>query len=107
MHYLARKNLDGLFECGAFSIGKKNAKGLRIYKARFVDRVKQERTPHTFKKSSLVVQGFNDKQCFLTHAPTIQRASQRLLLSLAIRNNSLKVIFCDTPQVYVQFETTI
>jgi len=59
-----------------------DAQGLREYGSRFVDTVKKECTPDAFEKSRLVVQGFNDNHGFLTCAPTVQRASKRLLLAL-------------------------
>lgn len=103
-----QKEIDGLFERGVFSISDKSkAEGLRIYGSRFVDHVKNEGTPSAFEKSRLVVQGFNDWHCFLTYAPTVQRASQRLLLSIAVCDKSLAVISRDVSQAYVQSETTL
>lgn len=102
-----QKKTDGLFERDLFSISnKKNPEELRIYRFRFFDHVKHKGTPSAFEKSRLVDQRFNDEHCFLTDAPTVQRASQRLLLSLAICDNSVKVISRDFPKTYVQSETT-
>lgn len=44
----------------------------RIYVARFVDEVKNEKKPSAFEKSRLVVQAYNDtKYGLLTHPPTV------------------------------------
>ena len=58
--------------------------GYRIFKSRMVREVKGK-TMVPYKKSRLVVQGYNDegKRDILTQSPTIQRSSQRLILALA------------------------
>ena len=57
----------------------------RIFKSRLVREIKDKTTNHPYEKSRLVIQGFGDdeKSLLLTQAPTIQRASQRLILALA------------------------
>lgn len=94
-----RKEIHGLFERGVFSTGHKaSAEGLRISGSRFFHHFKHEGTPYAFEKSRLVMQGFKNNQCFLTHAPTVQRASQRLLLPLGICDKSFKAISRDVSQ---------
>lgn len=103
-----QKEVDGLMQRGVFTIAKENdAKGLRIYGSRFVDTMKNEGTPEAFEKSRLVVQGFNDKHDFLTHSPTVQRASQRLLLAIAPCDPRMEFIIRDVSQAFVQSETSI
>lgn len=72
-----RKEVDGLINRGVCAIAKwRDSNGLLIYRSRFVDTVKKEVTPEAFKNPRLLVQGFNDKHGLLTHAPTVQHASQ-------------------------------
>lgn len=103
----SRQNeVNALFEGGVFFLSHKDdAQGLRVYGARFVDLVKHEGTPNAVKKSRLVIQGFNDKHCFLTHAPTVQQASLRPLLSFAACDDRMEVISRNVLQAYVQSET--
>ena len=58
---------------------------IRIFDSRFVNEVKGKATPTPFEKSRLVIQAFQDagKALILTQSPTIQRAAQRLLISIA------------------------
>jgi hypothetical protein len=57
----------------------------RIFKSRIVREIKGKATPTPFEKSRLVIQAYNDhgKEVILTQSPTIQRASQRLIIALA------------------------
>jgi hypothetical protein len=59
--------------------------GNRIFKSRIVNKVKGKTTDQPYEKSRLVIQGYNnsDKALILTQSPTIQRASQRLIIALA------------------------
>jgi len=81
----------------------------RIFNSRFVDHVKHAGTPQAFEKSRLVVQAYKDtdKKSVLTQAPTIQRASQRLLLCLAVSINGTKIYTRDISQAYTQSETQL
>lgn len=102
-----QNEIDDLFERGVFSISHKaSAEGLWIHGSRFADLVKHEGTQFVFEKSQLVLHGFNDKRYFITDDPTVQRASQHLLLSIAVNEKSLKVISCYAVQAYGQSETT-
>ena len=57
----------------------------RVFRSRLVGEVKNRNAGQPYEKSRLVIQGFGDdeKRLLLTQAPTIQRASQRLILALA------------------------
>ena len=57
---------------------------IRIFKSRLVREVKGK-TNKPYEKSRLVIQGYQDhgKEAILTQSPTIQRCSQRLIMSLA------------------------
>lgn len=82
------------------------AKGLRVYRSRFDDRIKHEGKPEAFQKSRLLDQAYIDNDHgFLTHTPTVQRVSQLLLLSLCAIDNRFTFITRDVSQAYVQLET--
>ena len=59
--------------------------GMRIFNSRFIDEVKNSSMDQAFEKSHLIVQVYNDteKNFMLTQSPTIQHASQYLLLTIA------------------------
>ena len=83
-------------------------KSARLFKSRFIDSIKFAGTPNALEKSRLVVQAYKDqnKNTVLTQSPTIQRASQRLLLSMAlIRNYS--IFSRDISQAYTQSKTNL
>ena len=50
-----------------------------------MNKVKGKSTDSPYEKSRLVIQAYNDegKEVILTQSPTIQRASQRLVIALA------------------------
>ena len=79
-----QKELNGLFEHGVFEIIDYIPPNSQVFKTRFIDEVKHTGTEKAFEKSRLVVQGYSNsgKDKILTQAPTIQQASQRILLSL-------------------------
>jgi hypothetical protein len=94
------------------------ARGYRIFKSRMVDEVKGKESSAPYEKSRLVIQCFNDKgkKEILTQSPTIQRVSQRLLISLAasmrhpehIRMGSdMHLAIRDITQAYVQATTKL
>ena len=101
-----QKELNGLLEKGVFEIIKTEdiPAGARIFGSRFVDQIKNEGTEKAFEKSRLVVQAFNDseKHGILTQAPTIQRASQRLIIALALAIPQLSLYLRDITQAYTQ-----
>lgn len=83
-------------------------KGFRLFGSRFFDQVKNEGLPNAFGKSRLVVQVFSDKSHkLLTYAPTVLRASQRILPSFAAIFSSLHNFTRDVRQAYTQSETKL
>ncbi|KAI0995528.1 hypothetical protein K3495_g12651 [Podosphaera aphanis] len=109
-----RKELDGLIQKRVFDIVNISdvTPGSRIFNSRFVDTIKFSGTDRAFEKSRLVVQAYKDKgkQNILTQAPTLQRASQRILLSIAISlpdfGSKYQLYLRDISQAYVQSTTT-
>jgi hypothetical protein len=104
----AREELDALIARGVFEFvayDPKVHKG-RIFKSRIVNEVKGKSSDSPREKSRCVVQAYNDagKETILTQSPTIQRASQRLILSLApaLRKLGMKLVSRDITQAYVQ-----
>ncbi|KAF6807096.1 hypothetical protein CPLU01_15834 [Colletotrichum plurivorum] len=93
----------GVFEFVTFDPAKHNG---RIFKSRIVNEVKGKNTDKPYEKSRLVIQGYADdgKEVILTQSPTIQRASQRLILALTpslLRDNQ-QLWLRDITQAYVQ-----
>lgn len=102
------KEFNELVERGVFTpVFKSEADGHRIFGSHFVDHVKHECTPDAYEKSRLVVQGFNDKSGVLTHAPSVQRASQRVQMSLCASDLDIEIFVRDVSQAYVQSSTKI
>jgi hypothetical protein len=60
-------------EKGVFEVANNIPEGVRIFKARFVDKVKNKGTSKAFEKSRLVIQVYNDnkKSLVLTQLLTI------------------------------------
>jgi hypothetical protein len=106
-----RKELDGLFDHGVFEVVDRTdlPPDSQIFGSRFVDEIKFAGTEKAYEKSRLVVQGYNDagKREILTQAPTIQRASQRILLGLAPSTKSMKLYLRDISQAYTQSTTRL
>ena len=82
-----KKEIDALITNGIFRFEQFDAEKHqgRIFGARMVREIKGKNTDNPYEKSRLVIQGFgdDDKQFILTQSPTIQRASQRLILAIA------------------------
>lgn len=83
-----KAEIDALIAQGVFRFEQYDAdkhSSVRIFKSRIVNEVKGKTTDHPYEKSRLVIQGYNDrnKEVILTQSPTIQRASQRLIVALA------------------------
>ena len=111
-----RKEIDGLFEKGAFAFVdiSEVPEGTRIFGSRFVDEIKHPGTDRAYEKSRLVIQAYNDpgKELILTQSPTVQRASQRLILALAMtlkndKKEPLSLYLRDISQAYVQSQTRL
>ena len=79
---------------------------INLFKSCLVHEIKEKATDKSYKKSRLVVQGYNntEKTALLTQTPTIQHYSQRLLLSilLALRKKEMKIMLRDITQAYTQ-----
>ena len=107
------KEIDDLIGRGVFSFelydpvhhGKH-----RIFKSRMVREIKGK-TEKPYEKSRLVIQGYKDKakETILTQSPTIQRASQRLLLALApsLMKMGMTLTLRDITQAYPQAQTDL
>lgn len=107
------QEINSLIDRGVFVFTKyDHAKhgNIRIFKSRIVNEVKGK-TTQPYEKSRLVIQGYADKgkDVILTQSPTIQRASQRLILALA--PSLLRDGYClwirDITQAYVQSDTRL
>jgi hypothetical protein len=105
------KELNGLLENGVFEVVdiKDVPDGTRIFNSRFVDEIKNPGTDKAFEKSRLVIQAYKDteKDTVLTQSPTIQRASQRLILSLAAVLPDTTLYLRDITQAYTQSKTQL
>lgn len=108
--YDSRMNeVNNLLDRGVFEYcSESDATGYRIFGSRFVDTVKYEGTADAFEKSRLVVQAYKDKKHgLLTYSPTVQRASQRLLLCCCAIDQSFTFFTRDVSQAYVQSTTPV
>jgi len=103
------KEILGLIEKDVFEpVPRAQAIGHRIFGSRFVDTVKNKGTKNAYEKSRLVVQGFNDQgHGLLTHAPTVQRSSQRLLFALSTIIPNWSIYLRDVVQAYTQSTTEL
>lgn len=104
-----KEEMGVLLSNGVFKIvHESEAVGRLTYGSRFVDQLKHAGLPDAYEKSRLVVQEFNDdKHGLLTYAPTVQCASQRLLLALCAIDPELRIFTCDISQAYTQSATNI
>ena len=84
---------------------------VRIFKSRMVHEVKGKGTENPYEKTRLVIQGHSDegKEYILTQSPTIQRASQRLMIALApaLIKMGLAMWLRDITQAYTQSGTSL
>ena len=106
-----QKEIDGLVENGVFELVQMRdlPPGVRLFNSRFVDEVKDEGTDKAFEKSRLVIQAYNDvgKSLVLTQSPTIQRVSQRIVLSIAAIFPEYNLYLRDITQAYTQSTTKL
>ena len=107
-----KQEIDSLIARGVFRFEEYDPTkfgGVRIFKSRMVNEIKGKATDAPFEKSRLVIQGYNDdgKEVILTQSPTIQRASQRVIVALApsLIKNGMAVYLRDITQAYTQSET--
>ncbi|KAF2028537.1 hypothetical protein EK21DRAFT_90515 [Setomelanomma holmii] len=106
--------IDALIACGVFKFVVYDPKihgGVRIFKSRIVNEVKGKTTDQPYEKSRLVIQGYNDsdKALVLTQSPTIQRASQRLIIALApsLIAQGMLLWLRDITQAYTQSDDAL
>lgn len=106
-----RTEVNGLLERGVFATVEEKdiPPGSRIFTFRFVDEVKNAGTDKAYEKSRLVVQAYNDKDKVhvLTQSPTIQRASQRLILCTGVSKTDVRLYIRDVTQAYIQSTTLL
>jgi hypothetical protein len=107
------KEISDLVGQGVFKFEQYNSRlhgGIRIFKSRLVRKIKGK-TSKPYKKSRLVIQGYQDqgKEAILTQSPTIQRCSQRVIMSLApaLIQQGMSVELRDITQAYPQAQTTL
>jgi hypothetical protein len=101
--------IDSLIANGVFEFVQLELdRNTRIFKSRIVNEVKGK-TTKPYEKSRLVIQGYNDngKDEILTQSPTIQRASQRLILALmpTLLRQGMVAWLRDITQAYIQSTT--
>jgi hypothetical protein len=101
--------IDALITQGVFRFEKYSPhrhSNVRIFKSRIVNEVKGKTTDRPYEKSRLVIQGYadNDKKLVLTQSPTIQRASQRVIIALApsLLELGMHLWLRDITQAYTQ-----
>jgi hypothetical protein len=108
------EEIEGLMARGVFDFVQydpiKHA-GIRIFNSRLVNEIKGKATGTPFEKSRLVIQAYNDegKEMILTQSPTIQRASQRVIVALApsLSEKNISLSIRDITQAYVQSTTSL
>ncbi|KAI0994040.1 hypothetical protein K3495_g14144 [Podosphaera aphanis] len=85
--------------------------GSHIYKAKFIDDIKNKESEEWFEKSRLCIAAWGDKDKWtvLTQSPTIQRASQRAILAIAplMSAKGMFIYDRDFEQAFTQSKTTI
>jgi hypothetical protein len=109
-----RTEIDNLIARGVFRFERydpvRHAK-LRIFDSRMVNEIKGKDTAAPYEKSRLVIRGYNDegKAFILTQSPTIQRASQRLMIAIApsLLQRGIILWIRDITQAYVQSQTSL
>lgn len=73
-----------------------------------MDYIKSEGTTDAYKKSRVVAQEYNSMHLeFMTHAPTVKRVSQRMLLCIATSDTAMHTRFRDVNQAYTQAKTIL
>jgi hypothetical protein len=109
-----RQEINGLIMRGVFEFVQYNPikhLGIRIFNSRLVNKTKGKATNTPFKKSRLVVQAYNNKgkELILTQSPTIQRASQRVIIAIApsLAKLGIKLYLRDITQAYIQSTTML
>ena len=109
-----QQEIEGLIARGVFEFMKYDYvkhSGVRLFNSRLVNEVKGKSTDKPYEKSRLVIQAYNDegKELILTQSPTIQRASQRVLLAItpSLARQGIKLYLRDVTQAYIQSTTML
>jgi hypothetical protein len=110
-----RQEIDNLIDRGVFRFEQYDHikyNGTRIFKSRLVREIKGKTTNAPYEKSRLVIQGYQDdgKDVILTQSPTIQRASQRVIVALTpsfIQVRKMSLWLRDISQAYTQSTTEL
>jgi hypothetical protein len=112
-----KKEIDTLIGDGVFRFEQYDPEKhgeTRIFKSRLVREIKGKATDTPYEKSRLVIQGYQDdgKSMILTQSPTIQRASQRIIVALApslmkFPDREISLWLRDITQAYVQSQTKL
>ena len=104
-----KSELEGLLGLGVFKIVDPTTLSgrQRLFGCRFVDEIKYK-DGQPYEKSRLVIQAHHDqgKKDILTQSPTIQRASQRIIVCLSMLL-PMKLYTRDISQAYVQSTTNL
>ncbi|KAJ6019518.1 hypothetical protein N7522_001585 [Penicillium canescens] len=108
------KEIEGLIARGVFDFVQYDPMkhdGVRVFNSRLVNEIKGKVTGTPFEKSRLVIQAYNDegKGMILSQSPTIQRASQRVIVALApsLSEKNISLSIRDITQAYVQSTTSL
>lgn len=98
------KEFNSLVNKGGFTlVSEQGAKGCRIYKSRFVDKITHAETSDKFAKWRLVVMKFNHKRHgLLTGKPTLQRSLQHLMLAVFGTFPDISMFLREIIQSYTQ-----
>ncbi|EED17230.1 hypothetical protein TSTA_022840 [Talaromyces stipitatus ATCC 10500] len=105
--------IDGLIANGTFKImhcDNLDLRDVRIFNSRLVNKIKGK-NEKLYKKSRLIIQGYNNagKTSILIQAPTIQCASQRLIMSLiaTLILMGMVINLCDITQAHTQSKSKL
>lgn len=79
----------------------------RIRGSLFVDYARIEETPEAYERSRFIISGFDDKHDLMTHAPTVTRALQRLLLLTTPSDEILNLKNREVDQVFAKSKSKL
>jgi hypothetical protein len=106
-----RAEIEGFIGNGVFRVKRYDFTkygGIRIFKSRMVNEIKGKGTNSPYEKLRMVIQGYSDdgKKMVLTQSSTIQRASQRVILAVALflLKQEMHLWLRDIIQAYTQSE---
>jgi hypothetical protein len=112
-----RQEIDNLIDRGIFRFEQYDPvkhNNTRVFKSRLVREIKSKTTNTPYEKSRLVIQDYQDngKEIILTQSPTIQRASQRVIVALTssliqLPGKTINLWLRDISQAYTQSITKL